>query len=366
MTPRLSCSQCGFSSARPRDRRHRLRDLAALLSCDPSRFEREPERATYCLDCYRLTGRPRRPGSRTRPPGKTAPRSSGHPAGPRLQSPACRSRPCGKSASEAVTASRQGRVGKTHSCCFNCMPGTMIDRWKRHTRSQAPGCRIAHAWLPRWLPSGTLVLPLEHHLPHSKDPDVQVDDKAVEDQCACRLVIAPARRQEQHIRPYACIQHSRHRDPPAGPPNSMPAFRPGGLGQLWYGQPGGQVSGESGQFRVGPRRQRLAHPQVELVLGQHARHKSSLKGADHLLAIGMRRPQVTTASCHCCHLISGPWQRRASSSTMHQQRNPPAAESAIIRSADQCDASSQCGGVHSRRSAPSGGPPRPLQSTVVR
>ena len=52
-------------------------------------------------------------------------------------------------------------------------------------------------------------------------------------------------------------------------------------------QPGGQVSGEGGQLCAGPRRQRLAHPQVEFVFDQPALHERGLEGADHLLAVGV-------------------------------------------------------------------------------
>ena len=61
------------------------------------------------------------------------------------------------------------------------------------------------------------------------------------------------------------------------------------------GSPGGKVSGEDGQLRIGPRPQRLAYPQIELVLGQHALHERGLQQADHLLTVGMRSPQITAA-----------------------------------------------------------------------
>ena len=43
---------------------------------------------------------------------------------------------------------------------------------------------------------------------------------------------------------------------PDGPDEGITGLflRPGGPGRLGYGQPGGQVSGEGGQLRVGPRR----------------------------------------------------------------------------------------------------------------
>ena len=51
--------------------------------------------------------------------------------------------------------------------------------------------------------------------------------------------------------------------------------------------PGGKVSGDRSQLRVGPGRERVAYLQVEFVLGQHAAHERILESADHLLALGM-------------------------------------------------------------------------------
>jgi len=61
-------------------------------------------------------------------------------------------------------------------------------------------------------------------------------------------------------------------------------------------QPGRDVSGEGAQVRIGPRREHLADPQVELVLGQAALHERGLEHVDHLLAVGVRGPQVAVAS----------------------------------------------------------------------
>jgi hypothetical protein len=70
---------------------------------------------------------------------------------------------------------------------------------------------------------------------------------------------------------------------------------PGGLRRSGSGQPGGEVSSEGGQVRAGPRRERLADPQVELVLVQTSLHERGLERPDHLLTVGMRRPQMTPA-----------------------------------------------------------------------
>jgi hypothetical protein len=95
---------------------------------------------------------------------------------------------------------------------------------------------------------------------------------------------------EQRERPYACIKRGRRHDHRPGPQNWLLALAPGGLGRLCCGRLGGEVSGDCGQLRVGPRRERLAYPQVEFVLGQHALHERGLESADHLLAVGVRCP----------------------------------------------------------------------------
>jgi Domain of unknown function (DUF1905) len=70
--------------------------------------------------------------------------------------------------------------------------------------------------------------------------------------------------------------------------------------------PGRDVGDYRRQVGVGPRRQGLAHPQVEVILGQHALHKRSLKNMDDLLAVGVRCPQVTAASRVCSQFVIRP------------------------------------------------------------
>jgi hypothetical protein len=88
-------------------------------------------------------------------------------------------------------------------------------------------------------------------------------------------------------------------------------------GWLSPGQAGRQVGGERGEVAVGPRRQYLPDPQVELVPGQPPLHERGLKGVDHLLAVGVRRSQVAAASCtcylvtRCCHAAPLPYGRNA-------------------------------------------------------
>jgi hypothetical protein len=75
---------------------------------------------------------------------------------------------------------------------------------------------------------------------------------------------------------------------------------------LGCSQPGGQVGGERGQVRVGPRSQRLAHPRIQLIPAQPALHERGLQHADYLLAVGMTGPQVTAA--HGCRpMVSRLW-----------------------------------------------------------
>jgi len=111
------------------------------------------------------------------------------------------------------------------------------------------------------------------------------------------IVIRPAVGQGECHRPHACIKHGCHLEHQAGPRKPRLARRPGRLGRLGRGQPGRDVSGEDGQIRIRPRRERLADPQVELVLGQPPLHERGLQRADHLLAVAMRGPQITAARC---------------------------------------------------------------------
>ena len=172
-------------------------------------------------------------------------------------------------------------------------------------------------------------------MPDAYGQNDQIDDKAAEDQRRRRVVITPVRGQDQLIRPYACIRRGCRFDHSTGPQNWLLALRPGGCGRLCCDQPGGDVGGEGSQLRAGSRRQRLAHPQVELVLGQHALHECGLEGVDHLLAVGMRGPQVTAASCLCCYLVSRPCHyRHLPASTIHAKPNAVARESAAPRPSD--------------------------------
>ena len=58
---------------------------------------------------------------------------------------------------------------------------------------------------------------------------------------------------------------------------------------------GRDVGGERGQLGAGPRGQRPACPHVELVPGQPTLHERVLQRLDHLLAVGVARPQPVTA-----------------------------------------------------------------------
>src|ERR1700745_2080350 len=64
-----------------------------------------------------------------------------------------------------------------------------------------------------------------------------------------------------------------------------------GLGAL-----SGDIRGDLGQFRVCPGRVHLARPLAELIAGQPAVHERGLKGADHLLAVGVGRAEAATAA----------------------------------------------------------------------
>ena len=54
--------------------------------------------------------------------------------------------------------------------------------------------------------------------------------------------------------------------------------------------PAGDVGGDLGQFRIGPRGERLGHPRIKLVLSQQALYESGLEHIDHVLAVGVGTP----------------------------------------------------------------------------
>jgi hypothetical protein len=158
----------------------------------------------------------------------------------------------------------------------------------------------------------------------------QVDQPAQKDQ-RWRPREVGAIGEEKDVCPHACIQHGGPRAYLAGPQDWLPACGPAGSGGLRRIQSGGQVSGQGGQFGVGPRRQRLAHPQVELVHGQHSLHERGLEHADHLLAVGVRGAQVTAVSRPYCHFISRIYVHGTSPAREARKRDAAAREPAIHR-----------------------------------
>ena len=105
----------------------------------------------------------------------------------------------------------------------------------------------------------------------------------------------------------------------SGRPGQRPAAgrgrRPSRAGRERAGRRGRDVGGQCGQVGAGPRGQRLAHPRVELSLGQPSMHEGGLQRLDHLLAVGVTRPEPVTArrcpvlrSCHHQHLLPARWK----------------------------------------------------------
>jgi hypothetical protein len=79
----------------------------------------------------------------------------------------------------------------------------------------------------------------------------------------------------------------------------------------WAIQPGraGDVGGDRAQLGVRPRREHLARSRAEFFRGQPALHERVLQRLDHLLAVGVARPEPVTARrnrvsrfCHHRHL----------------------------------------------------------------
>ena len=79
---------------------------------------------------------------------------------------------------------------------------------------------------------------------------------------------------------------------------------------LGGGRPGGDVSGEVSQVRIGPRGERQADPRVQFVPGQPVLYERDLEQLDHPLAIRTGHPQAAAAPGSCCPLVSRPCHHR--------------------------------------------------------
>jgi hypothetical protein len=81
-------------------------------------------------------------------------------------------------------------------------------------------------------------------------------------------------------------------------------LRPGRLARrLVCDLPGGDVGGDRGQFRIGPRPECLAYPRIKLVFGNPAMHKRGLEHVDYVLAVRMGRPEAAAACRGYRHLV---------------------------------------------------------------
>src|SRR6267154_6137971 len=83
-----------------------------------------------------------------------------------------------------------------------------------------------------------------------------------------------------------------------------PALRAGRAARrLVCDLPGGDLGGDCGQFRIGPRRECLAYPRIKLVFGNPAMHKRGLEHVDYVLAVSMGRPEAAAARRGYRHLV---------------------------------------------------------------
>ena len=246
---------------------------------------------------------------------------------PRVSGPVIRGsshgdcQPSRQAAREGATAAATMRPWRPGSAGPLSFGGVLVTATGRRMPARAgwgrvPGCQATRArrWPPSRPPAGTPLAPPSYQAHHTDEQNEQVNGVAREEQHDLymrRVVLSTRRpRREEHKRLHACIKPGRRRHHPAGPQNWLPALGPGGPGRLGCGRPGGKAGGDCGQLRVGPRRERLAHSQVEFVLGQHAAHERGLESADHLLTLSIRHPQVSTARRGRCQLASRPCDHR--------------------------------------------------------
>jgi len=169
---------------------------------------------------------------------------------------------------------------------------------------------------PRWLPGRTPILPAGEDPPHSEDQHNGVGEGGRHDEVgSCHGIALAGPGQEERQQPGTGIKRGSRREHRAGPQDSRLALDSGGLGRPGCDRPSGQVSSDGGQFRVGPRRERLAHTGVEIVLVQPSLHERDLELLGRLLAVSMRRAQVATVpALGGCYLIS-----RAIAAPPHQR-----------------------------------------------
>jgi len=181
---------------------------------------------------------------------------------------------------------------------------------------QASGCLTACAWWhpPHGLPASALFKPCVEQQKPACRHDPEQDEHDHNDWYGQRRPVW-YRRQGGH--------QARVREGRTGKRHDgyllLIRRSPGGLRRPGSGQPGGgEVSSEGGQIGVGPRRERPADPQVEFVLVQPFLHERGLEHLDHLLAVGVRRPQVAPAARACRYLVT--WPRHPG--TPHEHNAP--------------------------------------------
>jgi hypothetical protein len=199
------------------------------------------------------------------------------------------------------------RARTAASCRFGGVLPTVIGRRElpsRTGRRRPPGRPTARTrrWPWRWLPAGTGIMRRGGYLLQGYQHDDYVKEQARDRQDRHGYGL-PHR---DHDRPHAGIKRGHHRDHPAWPQARPHGRWPGTPRRLGGSLPGGKVSGEGGQICEGPRPERLAHPQVELVPVQPSLHERGLEHVDHLLALGVRRAQAAKVARARCYLVSRP------------------------------------------------------------
>ena len=156
-------------------------------------------------------------------------------------------------------------------------------------------------WLGRQLPAGPVFAPRVEHQGPGYRAAIGMDPHGQQDHILSRERGGHGRYGGQHDRncgPHEWLVHRRR------------GRRRGGLARRQRpDQPGRKVGGDRGQVPMGPRGECLAHPRIQLGFAQHALHERGLEHIDHMLAIGMRRPQIPAGRV-CCALVTRPCRHR--------------------------------------------------------
>ena len=200
---------------------------------------------------------------------------------------------------------RKWPTGKAAPCGFGYVPRIAVyplEPSSQVGRRHAVGCLAASARRKplRGLAPSVLLKPCMEQQKHGQQRRYDATTYSPDDQTGNNAMV-PGRRRAKPDREHGARAGNRRDRLPDSRFPSAPPPRPGSR------QPVGQVDGEASQVRVGPRPERPADPQLELVPAQPFFHECGLEYFDYLLAVGARRQQAALAARARCDLVYRPY-----------------------------------------------------------